>query len=181
MTGLVEPGEGIPAGEGKLINIITDIAPSAVPQVIPIYNNQTSESFYWNLSLFVNTTVIDGQLEITEEQPEEPELVITSIRGGLGLEIIVENHGLIDATEIKVNITVSGGFWILKRNFEEKIDTLSPDGDQFVVRKIIIGFGLGILKNRPKIQISATCAEDKPVETTIEVRALIVFLLILDQ
>jgi len=65
-------GNGIPAGEGKLFNIVVDIDPTAEPQIIDITNRTGANSYYVILDSpweYAPADINPGYLEILENNP----------------------------------------------------------------------------------------------------------------
>lgn len=91
------PGSGIPPGQGKLINIILDVAPTAESQVIPIFANTTFSTYYHIISGPVDTEVIDGYLEIsTNQPPETPDQPEGPTSGAVGAEYTYTTNPVAD-------------------------------------------------------------------------------------
>jgi hypothetical protein len=93
-----------------------------------------------------------------------PELEV-NISGGLGLTVTVDNVGVIDATEIPVNIVAKGGLILLGANTSKTIDVAA--GESAKVKVLMVGIG------RPAITVNVCDMEP------IEAKGLLILVLLL--
>jgi hypothetical protein len=110
----------------------------------------------------------NGSHTITIERVPMPELNIKSIEGGTGITAIIENVGDGDATDLDVNINITGGFIIYPREYEFP-DTIDA-GDSVEIEISVFGIGLGIFTPMPEITVTVTCDEESSDEESVEAR-----------
>lgn len=265
------PGHGIPAGAGKLLNIVVGIAGNATPQVIPISKSPLSQCTFSTLAGTVYPEFIDGILEILRvpnppEAPDQPTgptsgivgvdytytthpvtgggvghkyykwnftdsetnwltygpgadpqathnwsnpgiyqvkvkaknmyddegpwsepltVVVThqvkpqlsiEVTGGIGLNVNVMNTGNGDATNVRVNGTIEGGFFVTPRNFSKPITTLGSN-QSYVFHVSTFGVGLGVIKPLPEITVGAVCDQEVSAEKVLPVKILLFLVL----
>ena len=87
---------------------------------------------------------------IIEYQQQEPTIIISSLIGGYGLGIEVENRGDTQATNITWEANIDGGILFSPRQKTAIIDQLSP-GEKTTVTFPVFGIGLGVFTPMPEI------------------------------
>lgn len=97
-----------------------------------------------------------------------PELKIKSISGGDEIIISIENIGDSSATDLDVNITITGGFIMFPGDYEY-LDNIQV-GDSIEITMSMFGIGLGIFTPIPEITVSVTCDEESSDEKSVEAR-----------
>jgi hypothetical protein len=163
---IIDYPNGVPGpDEGKLINIVVDIAETAELQVVDI-NFYMSILNYYRLSGggYGIPLLINGTLEIIN--PPTPDLNVKSIIGGKGVTVIIENNGTGNATDLEVNITIQGGFIILPSEYE--YPNIIGAGEEVEITMSVFGIGLGIFTPIPEITVTADCYEESSDEDSAE-------------
>ena len=107
----------------------------------------------------------------------EPDVVIDSITGGLGVTAVIKNVGDANATDVNWSITIDGGFIILTEEATGVIDTLAPD-ESAEVNMSVLGIGLGIFTDMPMITVGAECAEGATAEDTVTAKIILIFVML---
>jgi photosystem II stability/assembly factor-like uncharacterized protein len=104
---------------------------------------------------------------IFKHVPGSPEPAFSiDVTGGNGFTVIVTNVGDNVATNVTVNSTVTGGFFVKPKDFTTSLVTF-PVGSDLVINCTIRGIGLGIIKPIPSIKIDITCGEGVTATKTI--------------
>ncbi len=131
----------------------------------------------------VSLTVSDGTISDTETKvdyitvlPAEVALEIGNITGGKGVTVAIKNVGAGNATNVKWNITIDGGFIIIPKADSGELGTLASDQSANLTFGPM-GIGLGIITAMPKITVTATCAEGSSAEKSAEARIILFFVL----
>jgi len=158
-------GQGIPAGSGRLFNIIVEIAQYAHDQEIDFTGGDTA--IYWTYpNEQQDIEVIPGTLTIFKPLPE---LSISSINGGRGINATIENIGDSEATNIEWEINIQNGLIMLTTNEAGTIPTLEP-GESEIITMSVLGIGLGIITPLPKFTINAECDQGVATNSSIEAK-----------
>lgn len=106
------------------------------------------------------------------EIPEEPELEIGEITGGLGkIKSSIKNIGTGDATDTEWSIALDGGLIILGKETTGSEETIAPEDEAAIESSFIFGIG------KPTITIYAECAEGKSAEGTATATVILFFIL----
>jgi hypothetical protein len=98
-----------------------------------------------------------------------PKLPVLSIilKGGLGLSIRVDNTGAVNATNVNVTCTVTGGLILFGKNTQQKISTIGVNQtDSF--KTTILGLG------KTSMKVSAVCDEGVTAERTVNATVFII-------
>ncbi len=98
-----------------------------------------------------------------------PKLPVLNIilKGGLGLSIRVDNTGAVNATNVNVTCTVTGGLILFGKNTQQKISTIGVNQtDSF--KTTILGLG------KTSMKVSAVCDEGVTAERTINATVFII-------
>ncbi len=149
------------------------------PEQNPIYAYPESGEYTVNLTVeddIGNVAYDETTATITEVQGE-PELVIESIEGGIGITAVIKNIGDADATDIEWTITIEGGFIILTPEALDTIDNLAPD-ESAEITMSVLGIGLGIITEMPTITVTAEYAVGVFAEDSVEAKILLFFVII---
>lgn len=101
--------------------------------------------------------------------PETTTLRVTA-RGFLGLTLTINNTGNIDATNVKWNISLTGGLFITPRTIEG-MQTSIKAGAEFSVKTMIIGFG--------KVDITGNITADNAPTVHVTLSAFILGIFVL--
>ena len=116
----------------------------------------------------VNLTVTDDIQEVDWDETTatitdvggDTELEIESIKGGLTLRISIKNIGDNAAISGVVDISITGGFFIMNREYNYAIGDINP-GESTPVPTSVLGIGLGLIKEQPLITVNAS-ADNAP-------------------
>jgi len=92
-----------------------------------------------------------------------------SIEGGKGITATINNVGEVDASDLESQVSIEGGLWIKTREFPGT-ETALPVGDSLVISAPVMGFGLGIFLQMPKIKVTVSCAEGVTAEKAVEAK-----------
>jgi hypothetical protein len=104
--------------------------------------------------------------------PEEPELEIGEITGGLGkIKSSIKNIGTGEATDVEWSITLEGGLIILGKNTTGTETTIAAEDEAAIESSFIFGIG------KPTITIYAECAEGKDAEKTATATVILFLIL----
>jgi hypothetical protein len=102
--------------------------------------------------------------------PGDPEPVFSiDATGGKGFTVNVTNVGDKDATNVTVDVTITGGFFVRPKDFTGSLATLTV-GSTMTVDCGVKGIGLGIIKPIPSITIDVSCGEDATATRTIQAK-----------
>jgi photosystem II stability/assembly factor-like uncharacterized protein len=91
------------------------------------------------------------------------------LTGGNGFTIDVTNVGDKAATNVTVNITITGGFSVKPKEFTASQATLAV-GSKRTVDCPVKGIGMGMIKPIPSIKIDVTCSEGATATRTIQAK-----------
>ena len=106
----------------------------------------------------------------------EPALTIENIEGGRGVTATVKNVGTADATNVEYTISIDGGLFVTPKEGTGNLGVLAP-GDSATISLSPIGFGLGIITDKPQINFEVTCDEGASDDTFRSARILLFFVL----
>jgi thermitase len=101
-----------------------------------------------------------------------PKLEISSIRGGTGITVVLNNTGWGDATTLSWNISIIGGFFVSPRTASGSLGTLASHSSTNLTMTLF-GIGLGILFPLPVITVHATCSEGLSVVQSADAMILL--------
>ena len=158
---VMTPDDPIPAGNGKLANLIVNITTG--DNAITWLNFSDSGNFYVNYDSKVRyPTLYNGIITITSSQ-----IAIESISGGVFfVKADLTNIGDEDITDVPWSITLNGGFIFTGEVTNGTVDI--PSGETVTIRSKLI-FGLG----KTRITVIAESAEE-----TAEAMVLAVIILL---
>jgi hypothetical protein len=104
---------------------------------------------------------------ITIYPASEPELIIDSIEGGLGVSFVVKNIGTANATDVHWEMDIQDGLFISSRDFEDTIFGEIPPSEILNASVNLFGIGLGLLTEIPTIIIRVNASNADMVEESI--------------
>jgi hypothetical protein len=108
----------------------------------------------------------------TTSIPPAPVLNISSITGGFSrVNAIITNNGNADATNVKWNITLTGGLIVLGKQTSGTIDKISAGNSTFVKSSFLFGFA------KTTITVHAVCDEGSEVTRTVQGIIFLVFVI----
>jgi outer membrane protein assembly factor BamB len=133
-----------------------------------LINNENRNYVYGTLSIADNLLVLgsaEGEAEsfwggiycYGEAPTSKPTLHITTISGGKGLTIEIENSGETNATGVIGTLHITGGLFIHQGTYVFPEVILTRETVEVIVP--LFGIGLGILKALPQVSVNVTCAE----------------------
>jgi hypothetical protein len=93
-------------------------------------------------------------------------LTFKNIEGGIGLSVVIENIGDVDASNILLNFETTGGFHLRLPQSQYEIPLL-PAGESTQILVKIRGIGLGIFTENPQIIITMSAPNTKTRGKTI--------------
>jgi hypothetical protein len=154
---------------------------------IVVYTANITDNYYWisgnGTNIYLNGTVYlssnDGQnwSEFTDADGcfktyglHETFLQITP-KGGFGPSFTVKNIGNYTAWDVIVNVTISGGFVFVGKQFILTITELPPNGEIILRPGLVLGLGKII------ISLTVSAANVKEISSEISGILLLVFLL----
>ena len=88
-------------------------------------------------------------------------LQISSISGGNGIDIKIENIGNSPLTDVIWNLSIEGGFIILTPTEYNGTESSLLVGGSIDIHIPVLGIGLGIITPLPQIIVQTSCAENK--------------------
>jgi len=141
----------------------------------PVY--AYAERGIYDVTLTVTDSAKDQATDDTTATIIGPEFEIGTITGGKGVAVAIKNVGDGNATNVKWDITIDGGFIIIPRTDSGELGTLAPDQSANVTFGPM-GIGLGIITAMPKITVTVTCDEGPSAEESAEARIILFFVII---
>ena len=141
----------------------------------PVY--AYAERGIYDVTLTVTDSAKDQATDDTTATIIGPEFEIGTITGGKGVAVAIKNVGDGNATNVKWDITIDGGFIIIPRTDSGELGTLAPDQSANVTFGPM-GIGLGIITAMPKITVTVTCDEGPSAEKSAEARIILFFVII---
>jgi len=112
----------------------------------------------------------DGMFKHVPTEVPEP-LLTASIAGGKGFSIKISNIGDGNATGVTFTATIEGGLFMKQREYPGTAGTIAS-GANFTQTFSVMGIGLGIIKPKPVITLTAQCAEGKNATATLTAKIL---------
>jgi hypothetical protein len=109
-----------------------------------------------------------------------PELKIESIMGGKGVTGTIKNIGVLDAANIEVTLTVTGGLFVYLPPKYYEIETLAP-GETANVTMSLFGIGLGILTDMPLLHVNATAPAANTAEEEADAKIIGPFVILQEE
>jgi len=135
------------------------------------------DQFGWSIAIDGNTVIAGAPGETSpytgaaylfwKPIPQTPELSII-LKGGLGLTIRVDNTGSVNATNVNVTCTVTGGLILFGKYTQQTITNIGVNQTN-TFKTTIIGLG------KTSMKVSAVCNEGVAVERTINATVFLIF------
>ena len=139
------------------------------------------KSAYFGFPDWTNTTDLVGEpndfnFVLTGEVIQVPVLDI-NITGGFGLTATVTNSGSVDATNVKADFTLTGGFFLLppggvKTGVVVGTGTVAQAGGTGTAKCMVVGIG------KPTVTVNVTCDEGATASATYTPTFVILFFVI---
>ena len=135
------------------------------------------DQFGWSIAIDGNTVIAGAPGETSpytgaaylfwKPIPQTPKLSII-LKGGLGLTIRVDNTGSVNATNVNVTCTVTGGLILFGKYTQQTITNIGVNQTN-TFKTTIIGLG------KTSMKVSAVCNEGVAVERTINATVFLIF------
>jgi hypothetical protein len=108
----------------------------------------------------------------------EPELVIDSITGGLGLSVAIRNVGTANATDVDMEMVIENGLFVFPRKLGEHIVDEFPPDETHNNSVALFGIGLGIVTEIPTILVRVNASNADMIEESVIAKIFGPFVLI---